>query len=120
MKGEIHISKKYLRKNEFRYNTNPAVKNPRGKGHTVYVSARRGKQYKTNVITHAKAFYGEATTPLKQNPERSKPSGRVSYFSVPRWEQEQFLKNKPKGVWKLSKADRIAIKKFNKKYSRKK
>ena len=109
-----------MRKNEFRYNTNPAVKNPRGKGHTVYVSARHGNKYKTNVITHGETFYGEPTVPMRQNPERSRPSQRQSRFSAPRWEQEQYLKEKPKGTWKLHKQDRIAIKKYNKKYEKRK
>ena len=116
----LHISKKYLRKNKFRYNTNPAVKNRQGKGHVAYVTARHGNKYKTNLITHSSSFYNEPTTALTKNPERSRPSGRVSRFSVPRWEHERFLKDKAKGTWKMSKADRKAIKKFNKKYENKK
>ena len=110
--------KKYLRKSEFRYNKNPVVINPKGEGHTVYVSARRGNKWKTNIITHSNTFYGEPTVPMHKNPDRSKPSSRRSYFSVPRWEQEQYIKDKPKGYWKLDKKDRIAIKKFNKKYNK--
>ena len=111
--------KKYLKKNEFKYNKNPAVKNPKGEGHTAYVSARRGNKFKINIITHAKNFFGEPTVPLHKNPHRDKPSKKPSNFSVPRWEQEQYLKEKPKGFWKLDKKDKIAIKKFNKKYNKK-
>ena len=108
--------KKYLRKNEFRYNTNPAVKNPKGEGHMAYITARHGTKYKINIITHSKTFYGEPTKKLDKNPNVSKPSKRTSRFSVPRWESDTYLKNKPKEVWRMSKVDRIAIKKFNKKY----
>ena len=114
------ISKnKYLKKNEFKYNKNPAVKNPRGQGHNAYVSARYGNRYKINIITHAKEFFGELTTPLHKNPERSRSSKKTSRFSVPRWEHERYLKEKSKGYWKLDKKDKVAIKKFNKKYKRK-
>ena len=111
---------KYLRKNEFRYNTNPAVKNPRGQGHMAYVSVRQGHKAKINIITHARTFYGEPTMKLRENPNRSKPSKRPSRFSVPRWEKNSFLKDPPKGFWKMSKKDRKAIRKANKKYAKRK
>lgn len=107
---------KYLRKNEFRYNTNPDVKNPRGEGHIAYVTVRHKKHSKINIITHSGKFYGEPTTTLEENPNRSVPSKRVSRFSVPRWEHNSFLKDKPQGIWKMSKKDRKTIHKFNKKY----
>lgn len=115
-KVKVISKSKYLKKNEFRYNKNPAVKNRRGEGHTAYVSARRGNKFKINIITHSKSFYGEPTHLMRKNPNRSKPSKRSSYFSVPRWEQERYLRDKPKGYWKLDKKDKTAIKKFNKKY----
>ena len=114
------ISKnKYLRKNEFRYNKNPEVKNPRGEGHIAYVTVRNKKHSKVNLITHAKTFYGEPTQPLKRNPNVSKPSKKPSYFSVPRWESNSRIKEQPKGVWRMSNEDRKAIHKFNKKYAKK-
>lgn len=109
-------NKKYLRKNEFRYNTNPNVQTPWGEGHTAYVTARRGKQYKINIITHSKTFYGKPTVEMNKNPDLSKPSTRKSRFSVPVWENDTYLKTKPKGYWRMSKQDKIKIKKFNKKY----
>ena len=110
---------KYLRKNEFRYNTNPEVKNPRGEGHVAYVSVRHKRNSKINIITHSKTFYGEPTERLSQNPEKSKISERESRFSVPRWEHNSFLKETPKGVGKMSNEDRKKIHKFNKKYAKK-
>ena len=110
---------KYLRKNEFRYNTNPAVKNPRGQGHMAYVSVRQGHKAKINIITHARTFYGEPTMKLRENPNRSKPSKRPSRFSVPRWEKDKYVTEKPNDTWRLSKVDRSAIRKFNVKYDQK-
>ena len=113
-------NKKYLRKNEFRYDSNPAVKNPRGQGHMAYVSVRQGHKAKINIITHAKTFFGEPTMELRENPNRSKPSKRPSRFSVPIWEKDKYLKEKPNETWRLSKLDRSEIRKFNVKYRKKK
>lgn len=116
----VFISKKkYLQKNEFRYNTNPAVKNPSGNGHVGYVSAKHGHKAKINIITHSETFYGEPTQKLSKNPNKESKDPRPSRFSVPRWENDKYLKDFPKGYWRLDKADRIAIKKFNKKYEKK-
>ena len=116
----IRIAKdKYLRKNEFRYNKNPEVKNPRGEGHVAYVSVRHKKRSKINIITHAKTFYGEPTQPLRKNPNVSKPANRTSNFSVPRWEQNTYLLEQPKGIWRVDKQDRKNIHKFNKRYAKK-
>ena len=111
--------KKYLRKNEFRYNTNPDVKNPRGEGHMAYVTVRRKKHSKINIVTHAKNFYGEPTYPLHRNPNVSKPSKRTSYVSVPVWERNSYLKDKPDGVWRMSNQDRKMVHKINKKHAKK-
>ena len=110
---------KYLRKNEFRYNKNPEVRNPRGEGHVAYVTVRHKKKSKINIITHALNFFGEPTEKLNCNPELSKSSKRPSRFSVPVWEHNSNLVDKPKGVWRMSKEDRKKIHKFNKKYARK-
>ena len=116
----IHIAKdKYLRKNEFKYNKNPEVKNPRGEGHVAYVTVRHKKRSKINIITHSQSFFGEPTERLKHNPNPSKSSKRESRFSVPRWEHNSNLVDKPKGVWRMSNHDRKKIHKFNKKYAKK-
>ena len=121
LKDVIRIAKdKYLRKNEFRYNKNPEVRNPRGEGHVAYVTVRHKKRSKINIITHANSFYGEPTQPLRKNPERSRPSKRPSNFSVPVWESNSYLKEQPKGVWRMDNQDRKNIHKFNKRYEKKK
>ena len=112
--------KKYLRKNEFRYNANPDVARPDGRGHMAYVSAKYGHKSKINIVTHSRTFYDEPTTLMRVNPDRMSTYKKSSRFSVPRWENDKYLKSPQGGYWKLSKEDRIAIKKFNKKYAKKK
>ena len=112
--------KKYLGKNEFRYDTSPKVRRPDGKGHNVYVSVKQGHRAKINVITHSRSFFDEPTEDLSYNPNPSKPDARKSYFSAPRWENDEYLKQKSSGIWRLHKKDRIKIKKFNKRYEKKK
>ena len=51
------MDKKYLRKNEFRYDTNPRVRNKKNKGHVAYVSVIHGNRSKVNIITHSGSFF---------------------------------------------------------------
>ena len=111
--------KKYLRKNEFRYDTSPKVRRPDGRGHTVYVSAKQGHQAKVNVITHSTTFFGEPTHELSKNPQRDTRNRRPARFSSPRWESDTDLKNPPRGIWRLEKKDRRRILNFNRKYKKK-
>lgn len=46
--------KKYLRKNEFRIDKNPAHYGEKKEPHPAYITARYGHRYKANSITHAK------------------------------------------------------------------
>ena len=108
--------KKYLQKNEFRYDTNPLIRKKNGEGHNAYVSAKQGHRAQINILTHSDTFFGEPTFELDQNPERSKPSKRKSRFSKAVWENDKHLKEPSRGTWVLSKKDRAKIKKVNKKY----
>ena len=111
------MSKKYLRKNEFRYNTGPKVIRPDKKGHPTYISARYKNKYKFNVITHSETFFDEPTHKLVTEPNRarSKIIKKPSRFSSPRWDNINNFGDKLEN-WKLGKKDRKTIKKFNKKY----
>ena len=113
----IHISKKYLRKNDIRICTHPDTVSPNGDNHNVYITAKRGHKSKVNVITHSPTFFGEPTEKFNKNPNISSKDKRPSRFSVPRWYSDKTVKEKPlKGTWRISKSDRTKIKKFNKKY----
>ena len=111
---------KYLQKNEFRYNENPDLKNKSGKGHPVYVTAQYGNHSKINVITHSNSFFKEPTEELLKNPQINKKDKRQSRFSVPRWEENRYIQNKPYGTWHMSNKDRLKIHKFNRHYKEKK
>ena len=109
------MSKKYLRKNEFRYSTSPNVLRHDGKGHPVYITAKYGHKTKQNVITHSMVFFNQPTEKLIKNPNRMSKDKRPSYFSVPFWDDDKHLTPLNYGYWKMSKDDRKRIKNFNKK-----
>ena len=114
------MSDKYLRKNEFRYDTNPKYKNKKGRGHTVYVSVKCGDKSKVNAITHTKKFGHKRTKALSQNPEVGSKYKNQSRVSMPFWEENKYIQNKAKGIWRFCKEDRVKIKKMNGKDFRKK
>ena len=113
------MSKKYLKKSEFRYDKNPKVWNKHQKGHVVYVSVRHGNESKINLITHSTGFFHEPTIELDKNPQINPPRKptRPSRFSVPRWEKNKFLV-RPSGTWHLSNSDKKKIHNFNRKYKK--
>ena len=114
------MSKKYLRKNEFRYNTGPLVMRPDRKGHPTYISARYKNKYKFNVITHSDNFFNEPTYKFDYEPNRNniiRKNKKISRYSSPRWDNINNFGEKLTN-WKLNKADKKAIKKFNKKYKK--
>ena len=108
---------KYLSKSDFWYDVSPNVRRADGKGHVVYRTAVHKKKSKVNVITHADSFFGEDTNLLSRNPEIGSKYKKPSRFSVPRWEKTNNLKS-PTGTWRLSPADKKAIKEFNSKYKK--
>ena len=114
------MDKKYLRKNEFRYDTNPRVRNKKNKGHVAYVSVTHGNRSKVNIITHSGSFFGESTKELSKNPQIDKKDKRKARVSVPRWEENRHIQGKPFGTWHLTKKDRSMIRKINRNYKKKK
>lgn len=79
----------------------------------------KSRHKKSSLKEELSVRYGEAMQLLRKNPERSKPSKRTTYYSVPRWERNSYLKEKANGFWRMDKEDRINIHKFNKRYSKK-
>ena len=105
---------KYLRKKEFRYDTNPKLRNKNGKGHVTYMTVQHGNRAKVNVITHSgKPFFGKPTKTLSCNPKVGSKDPRPSRISVPFWEDTKHLQKKPFGTWQLSKKDEKMIHKMN-------
>lgn len=113
------MSNKYLRKNEFRYDKNPKFRNKKGRGHTVFVSVTYGDRSKVNAITHAKKFNRKRTKKLEKNPEVKSNYPNTSRISAPFWEDNKYLKEKARGIWRFSKRDKTTIKKMNHKAYRK-
>ena len=70
----------------------------------------KGIKLRSIIITHSKTFYEEPTIKMHKNPDREGTYKKPSYFSVPRWENEKYLKPPEGGYWELDKKDRIAIK----------
>lgn len=58
------MSKKFLSKNEFRFN--------RKINHNTYVFGDDGKRYKAVGITHSDKTFGKENMPLKVNPQKGK------------------------------------------------
>ena len=110
---------KYYGKNEFRYNTNPKIRNKKKKGHVAYMSATHGKKSLVNIVTHSKKFFKKSTKMFAQNPNVYSKDPRPSRFSKPYWEDNKYLKSKPYGFWRITKKDRAYVKKSNKQYFRK-
>ena len=81
--------KKYLRKNEFRFYTNPKTLSKNKKPHPVYISAKHKRKYKANVITHSPTFFDRNTEELNENPNRNKDKpndNRKSRISISFWD----------------------------------
>lgn len=111
------MSKKYLRKNEFRMDLNPAHYGKKEKAHPAYITAKRGHKYKANSITHARFANNAGTFDVFENPnKKSSDFKRKTRISKPYWQSEkQFSKEKLQN-FSFSKKTRYAIKKINKKY----
>lgn len=57
-------SKKFVPKNEFRYNS--------AKGHKQYVFGQAGDKYKSLGLTHEQKTFGRKNMPLVKNPQKGK------------------------------------------------
>ena len=112
------MSKKFLRKDEFRFYKNKKFLSKSGEPHPAYIFARYGRKYKFNVITHSRSFFGESNMDLQKNPYRLSTDRRTSRISVPRWDYDSNFSEERlhKKDWKFSRNDKIAIIKWNKKY----
>lgn len=110
------MSKKYLRKNEFRFDLNPAHQGKNKEIHPAYITARKGHKYKANTITHSRLVDGVQTFPIGENPNKKSKDKRKSRISPPFWQNEnQFGKEKLPN-FRFSKQSKKKIKKYNKKF----
>ena len=111
------MSKKYLRKNEFRMDFNPNHFGKENKPHPAYITAKHKHMFKANTITHSrKTTDNKNTLTIDENPNKLSKDKRRTRISPPFWQkEEQFSKNKLQN-FRFSRKTRKRINKFNKKF----
>ena len=110
------MSKKYLRKNEFRFDLNPAHQGKEKEPHPAYITARKGHKYKANTITHAKNVDGFETLDVGENPDKLSKDKRKSRISPPFWQGEKSFSEEKLVNFRFSNQSRKKINKYNKKF----
>ena len=112
------MTKKYLRKNEFRMDNNPKHFGYKKRPHPAYITARYGHMYKANTITHARATNdGQSTLDVFENPDKlSKDKIRKTRLSPPFWQKEEQFGNERLTNFRFSNKTQKQIKKYNKKF----
>lgn len=111
------MSKKYLRKNEFRIDYNPKHFGKKETPHPAYISAKYGHKYKANSITHSrKTRDGFITYEVGENPNKLSKDKRRTRISPPFWQNENQFANEKLKNFRFSKQTRNKIKMFNKKF----
>ncbi len=109
------MAKKYLTKNEFRIDYNPAHQGEDKKPHPSYITARKGHKYRANTITHAKIVDGCETLDVGENPNKKSKDKRNTKISPPFWQNEKQFGKEKLPNFRFSNQSRKKIKKYNKK-----
>lgn len=112
------MSKKYLRKSEFRMDLNPLHKNSKGENHPAYISVKHGHKCKANTITHADDIDGKDTLKLVKNPNLLSKDKRQSKLSPPFWQSEKQFGKEKLSNFRFSKQEKSKIRKYNKKFKK--
>lgn len=110
------MSKKYLRKSQFRIDLNPAHRGSNGENHPAYITARKGHKYKANTITHARNVDGFETLDVSENPNKLSKDKRKSRVSPPFWQGEKSFSEEKLSNFRFSKQSKKKIRKYNKKF----
>lgn len=113
------MNKKFLTKNEFRFDTNPEHMGKDKEPHPTFISGRRGHKYLGNSITHSRYTNdGKPTYYFGENPNKKRDPNdrRISRVSVPFWQSEKMFSKEKLCNYRYSNRTRKKIKKFNKKY----
>ena len=109
------MSKKYLRKNEFRIDYNPKHCGKNKEPHPAYISAKQGHKFKANTITHSrKTTDGFDTLKIGENPNKLSKDKRRTRISPPFWQNENQFENEKLNNFRFSRKTRNKIKKYNK------
>ena len=111
------MSKKFLRKNEFRFDNNPAHSGRDKQSHPAYITARYGHKYKANSITHSRyTTDGRKTYPILENPNKKSRDKRETRISPPFWQNEKLFSEIRLDNFRFSKKTRSDVRKFNKRF----
>lgn len=111
------MSKKFLRKNEFRIYNNPSNSKDPENSHPAYIWGKKGHKVARNSITHARFVNGISTQTMAENPNKTIKAvdNRKTRISVAEWKNEKYYGNKLSN-WRWSNSSRKRIRKFNKKF----
>lgn len=111
------MSKKYLRKNEFRIDNNPEHFGKEGKPHPAYITAKVKHSFRANDITHSrKSKNGVFNIGIDENPNKKSKDKRQTRISPPFWQKEELFGKEKLSSFRFSNKTRKQIKKINKKY----
>lgn len=110
------MSKKYLRKNEFRFDINETHKNKYQQPHPAYITAKYGHKYRANSITHSRTINGIPTVDIIENPNKLSNDKRQTRIGPPYWQNEKQFSNEKLSNFRFSKKTRKLIKKYNKQF----
>ena len=111
------MSKKYLSKNEFRMDLNPAHFGKENKPHPSYITVKHKNKFKANAITHSRRAGNLVTYDIGENPDkqRKKYDNRVSRISEPYWQTDKLFSKNKLNYFRYSNFSRKKIRNINKK-----
>ncbi len=116
------MSKKFLRKNEFRMDLNPKHFGKEKKPHPAYISGKRGHMFYANDITHSqKVKIGDMlydSEKIVENPNKLSKDTRETRISPPFWQREKQFSEEKLNNFRFSKKTKRGIKKYNKKFKK--
>ena len=110
------MSKKYLRKNEFRFDINPEHFGKNKSPHPTYITARYGHKYRANSITHSRTVKGIKNLDINENPDIKSKDKRNTRVSPPFWQNDTLFSKDKIPNFKFSKKARRKISRYNKKF----
>ncbi|MBQ7352321.1 MAG: hypothetical protein IJW59_05660 [Clostridia bacterium] len=110
------MSKKYLRKNEFRFDINPEHFGKEKRPHPTYITARYGRKFRANSITHSRTVNGFKNLDIFENPNLKSNDKRHTRISPPFWQSDKLFSKETLPNFRFSKQARRKISKYNRKF----
>lgn len=111
------MSKKYLRKNEFRIDYNKDHYGKNYDPHPAYITAKKKHLLKANEITHSrKDKYGKTNFEISENPNKLSKDKRKTRISQPFWQNENMFSKEKLSNFRFSRKTQKQIRKYNKKF----